>query len=418
MAVVRISRSGAEKDSPRLSWPGRQAGDLVVEPAFPSLMQRWGHSDEAGELMLGDNLGLLASLEPGSVRLAYLDPPFFSGQRYLHRTRAGERSFTAPAFEDRWKESLPEYLSFLEDRLRLVARALASDGSLYVHLDSSAVHYVKVLLDEIMGKGRFSRQIIWRIGWVSGYKTRVDNWVRNHDVILYYARPGAHFEKKLLPHPEGYSRRSGPPGEGRPIEDVWTDLPSIQLMSFTAEKTGWSTQKSEALLRRIVQASSRPADLVLDPFCGAGTTAVAAASEGRRFVAMDSSSLAIHLARCRLLDGGVSFTVSGTEPRPAGPVVAEVEQGSGGPSVALRDVPEAAGPVGAGWRECLDAWWLVRTSKPASPIWFAHRRRARKPALVPDTSSRLRGVSHRERLNVVAVDLAGRCHVGEARPVG
>ncbi len=370
--------------------------------------EHWGHGAPAGCLILGDNLPAMAALEPGSVRLCYLDPPFFSGARYRHRVHIGDLAWEVPAFDDTWRGGLAAYLTFLEPRLRLVAHLLADDGSLYVHLDASAVHYVKVLLDEILGAESFSRQIVWRIGWVSGFKTRARNWVRNHDVILYYARPGAPFHKRLLPHPEGYHRRGGGEGAGRPIEDVWTDIDSIQVKSFSAEKTGYATQKNVALLERILEASSDPGDLVLDPFCGAGTTAVAAHRLGRRFVAIDRLPLAIHQSRRRLMDDRATFTVEGDALPIEGPIAVETEWTLAGPILHLTSVPQAAGPDALPPLERIDAWW-IQAGDTAAPLWFVHRPIARHPGPVSLQSDPL-PLRAGQSAVVTAVDLAGRHH--------
>ena len=410
--MVRLERVPADPAAPRLDWPGRPAGPLEVAEVVPGVRQRWGTGAATGRVLEGDNLGLLAGLAPGSVRLAYLDPPFMSGDRYTFRTRAGEARFEVPAFADAWPGGLAGYLAFLEDRLRLVARALADDGSLYLHLDARGVHYARVLLDEILGAGCFTRQIVWRIGWVSGFKSRAHNWIRNHDVILYYARPGAPFHRRLLPHPAGYVRRGGGAGAGRPVDDVWVDLPSIQIKSFSSEKTGWATQKNEALLRRIVEASSDPGDLVLDPFAGAGSTAVAVADTGRRFVVLDRSPLAIHLCRRRLLGRGAAFTVEGAAPEPAGEVVAEARAGGDGTMVRLLDVRGAAGPDGVDPLGRVDGWWVIDPAAPEAPVWQAHRPGGRRPGRVALETPALAGAGP---FTVEAVDLAGRLHRGVVR---
>jgi hypothetical protein len=168
-----------------------------------------------------------------------------------------------------------------------------------------------VVLDEVFGAAAFQREIIWRIGWVSGFKSRAKNWIRNHDVILFYAKGGARsldFRKEYVGYPAGYVRRDGvpPSGPGYPIEDVWNGsdldrLDSIQIMSFSREKVGFPTQKNENLVTRIVSASSGPGDIVLDCFVGSGTTAVVAEKLGRRWIACDASPIAIHATRKRLL---------------------------------------------------------------------------------------------------------------------
>lgn len=303
----------------------------------------------ASTLYRGDNLEVLRRhVEDRSVDLVYLDPPFQSGQDYgLAPTdregeeRTGSASVeSAPVFADRWSwdaaaveayarvieggggaagamrafrrllgtGDMLAYLSMMAPRLLEIHRALAPTGSLYLHCDPNASHYLKLLLDAVFGAARFQREIVWRIGWVSGYKTRARNWIRNHDVLLFYTKGERFtFNKEYLPYPEGYRRRDGkrPTGEGVPLEDTWNCQPadklhSIQIMSFSREKRGYPTQKPEALLKRIVRASSEEGDLVLDPFCGSGTALVAAERLGRRWIGIDASEPAIALARQRL----------------------------------------------------------------------------------------------------------------------
>jgi hypothetical protein len=176
---------------------------------------------------------------------------------------------------------------------------------------------VKLLVDEVFGEGAFQREIVWRIGWVSGFKTRARNWIRNHDLIYFWAKDPAkmRFEKVYVPHPPGYARRAGAPAKapGIAIDDVWNagpadlalvgreSLDSIQIKSFSQEKTGYATQKNEALLRRILSASSRPGDWVADPFCGSGTTLAVAAAMGRRVLGCDCGRAAFRIARGRLV---------------------------------------------------------------------------------------------------------------------
>ena len=145
---------------------------------------------------------------------------------------------------------------------------------------------------------------------MSGFKSRARGWIRNHDTLLFYAKGGrpATFHKEYIPYPPGYVRRDGKPprGPGYPVEDVWNGsdvdrLDSIQIMSFSGEKVGYPTQKNEALVARIVRASSNPGDLVLDFCVGSGTTAVVAEKLGRRWVACDVSPIAVHTTRKRLL---------------------------------------------------------------------------------------------------------------------
>ena len=137
--------------------------------------------------------------------------------------------------------------------------------NLYLHCDSTSSHYLKLVADLVLGNQNFKIEIVWRIGWVSGYKTQKRGWIRNHDNILYYCSGSAteRFNKEYLPYPDEYVRRDGnrPSGKGFPIEDTWNCSPadvldSIKIKSFSKEKTGYPTQKPVALLCRIVRAST------------------------------------------------------------------------------------------------------------------------------------------------------------------
>lgn len=278
---------------------------LPLAPAAPGAPNR---------LFCGDNLDVLTALLPelaGRVDLIYVDPPFGSDADYVLRSSGTVRH----AYSDRWPGGLAGYLDMLLPRLRLMRELLAPHGSFYIHLDATAVHYVKVLLDELYGEGCFQREIIWRIGWISGYKSAVRNWVRNHDTILFYTRDPREFtfHKQYVPHLPGYRRRGGGEGRGHPMEDVWNanaaeaaltgadSLDSIQIKSFSGEKTGYATQKNESLLRRIIESSSDPGQLVGDFFCGSGTTLVAAERLGRRWIGCDIGADAVAIATGRLL---------------------------------------------------------------------------------------------------------------------
>jgi len=311
-----------------LLWPGKYdaAGRRAPIPRFGDVVRPivvFPGSDPA-RLVEGDNLRALDALDEtlrGRVNLVYLDPPFATGSRFALQTRVGSGKRGPEverfAYDDRFDGGVEGLVRMLDPRLRLLHELLAPDGSLYVHVDPIASHAVKLLLDEIFGADGFQREIVWRIGWVSGFKTRARNWIRNHDVILFYTKDPRQFtfNKLYTPYPAGYRRRDGalPTGQGVPVDDVWNaneaefalrgrdSLDSIQIKSFSTEKSGYATQKNESLLRRIVAASSQPGDLVLDPFCGSGTTGVAAVELGRRFIGCDSSHAALHVAKKRLL---------------------------------------------------------------------------------------------------------------------
>jgi adenine-specific DNA-methyltransferase len=282
------------------------------------------------KLIWGDNLLVMSSLLDqfaGKIDLIYIDPPFATGADFSMSVPVGEGGpdvhkepslVEEKAYRDTWGGGIGSYIDMMSERLALMRELLNESGSIYVHLDATVGHYVKVLMDELFGADSFQREIVWRIGWISGYKSAAKNWIRNHDVILFYVKtPGEFtFNKEYIPYPEGYERRGGGEftGKGYPIEDVWNASPleqqltgeesldSIQIKSFSGEKTGYATQKNESILRRIIRASSTDSGLVADFFCGSGTTQAVAENLGRRWIGADIGRYAIHTTRKRLLD--------------------------------------------------------------------------------------------------------------------
>jgi site-specific DNA-methyltransferase (adenine-specific) len=350
----------------------------------------------------GDNLGVLRQhVRDGSVDLVYLDPPFKSGQNYhaLFRARDGSpRARPVPAFEDTWEwgadaeagyedvvaaggkatgmmqafrsflgtSTMMAYLAMMAPRLAELRRVLKPGGSLYLHCDPSAVHYLKVLLDAVFGAAHFRNEIVWRR---TGTHNDARRFASVHDCLLYYGRSRTvTWNPQYLPHRAAYvkshyrpdasgrlyrldniirSASLGPcPGlvyeykgytpdrwgwrvnrqrlealdaagrltwsasgvpyliryldeqKGGAMPSVWDDIPPVN--SQAAERLGFATQKPEALLERIVRASSNEGDTVLDPFCGCGTTVAMAQRLGRRWIGIDRTRLAITLTRDRL----------------------------------------------------------------------------------------------------------------------
>ncbi|HEY3817749.1 MAG TPA: site-specific DNA-methyltransferase [Polyangiaceae bacterium] len=275
-----------------------------------------GEGEWHNRLVRGDAERVLPALQgelAGKAALVYVDPPFDTGGAFTYLATVpgvpeGTPRVALPAYED--ARGLDAWLGWFHEVATGLHALLADGGSLYVHLDAHAAHYAKVLLDEVFGEGAFQREIVWRIGWVSGFKSRVRGWIRNHDTLLFYAKGGrpATFHKEYIPYPPDYVRRDGakPTGAGYPIEDVWNAseldrMDSIQIVSFSGEKVGYPTQKNESLVSRVVRASSNPGDLVLDCCAGSGTTPVVAEKLGRRWVACDASPLSVHATRRRLL---------------------------------------------------------------------------------------------------------------------
>lgn len=268
-------------------------------------------------LLSGDPATGLPSMR-GKIDLIYIDPPFDSKADYRTKiTLPGCNIEQKPtvleqfAYSDTWADGTVSYLKMLYPRLCLMRELLSDQGSIYVHVDATCGHYVKIILDEIFGKENFQREIIWRIGWLSGYKTAAKNWIRNHDIIFFYTKDRNNFifNKEYIPYPDDYVRRDGkkPEGQGYPIEDTWNcsdldRLNSIQIMSFSSEKTGYATQKSEALLERIIKASSNDNSVVADFFGGSGTTAAVAEKLGRRWITSDIGKPSVMIMRKRLID--------------------------------------------------------------------------------------------------------------------
>lgn len=246
---------------------------------------------ETRALIHADNLLVLAALavQGTSIDLIYVDPPFASGVDYQSVARGGADA--GGGFRDRWDEGLAGYLSMLAPRLMLMRRVLAETGSIYVHVDWHASHWVRVLLDEIFGPAAFCNEIVWLYG-LGGSSPR--RWPRKHDTIFWYAaRPGHQwFEPVMVPATSARMR-----GQLKKAPDYW-DIPSLNNQAL--ERTGYPTQKPETLLERVVGSSCPPGGLVADFFAGSGTTAAVAERLGRRWIAADLGAASIATTAARL----------------------------------------------------------------------------------------------------------------------
>ncbi len=234
------------------------------------------------QVVHADCLEALRAWPPAVFDLAYLDPPFNTG-----RTVRGPGG--GPSYPDRWT-SVVAYLSFLRPRLAAVRRSLKPHGSILLHCDWRTSHHLRLELDSLFGPRRFVNHLVWVYG-LGGSSPR--RFARKHDDILFYTRgEGYFFDPPLVP---ATSQRLK--GRLKKATDV-IEIPSINNMA--AERVGYPTQKPLKLLEVLVRACCPPGGVVADPFCGSGTTLVAARGAGRRFVGIDVSAAAVNLTRSRL----------------------------------------------------------------------------------------------------------------------
>jgi site-specific DNA-methyltransferase (adenine-specific) len=266
----------------------------------------------SSRVYLGDNLPILRSLPNASIQLVYIDPPFNTGreqQRSKVTTKRsdvgnrigfkGERYETVKSTVLSYDDQFANYWEFLEPRLEQAFRLLKNSGTLYLHLDYREAHYAKVLLDALFGPECFLNEIIWAYDYGGKSKSR---WPSKHDTILVYVKdPASYYFDSESVDREPYMA----PGlvtpekveKGKLPTDVWWHT----IVSPTGkEKTGYPTQKPIGILRRIIQASSKEGDLVLDFFAGSGTTGFVANELGRRFILVDQNPESIEVIKNRL----------------------------------------------------------------------------------------------------------------------
>ena len=260
----------------------------------------------------GDNLNALQALPDEQFQMIYIDPPFNTGRKQLRQTlrttscETGDRvGFKGQRYETvkeramSYDDSFSDYWSFLEPRLVEGWRLLSNTGTMYLHLDYREVHYAKVLLDGIFGRDSFLNEIIWAYDYGARSKKK---WPTKHDNILVYVKdPKRYYFDSTEVDREPYMA----PGlvtpekvaKGKLPTDVWWHT----IVSPTGkEKTGYPTQKPEGIIRRMVTASSRPGDWVLDFFAGSGTLGAVASKLDRRFVLIDNNPEAVAVMQKRL----------------------------------------------------------------------------------------------------------------------
>jgi site-specific DNA-methyltransferase (adenine-specific) len=275
--------------------------------------------ESKNRVIQGNNLDAVAALPDGAFTLIYLDPPFNTGRSQARqstksvRTATGTiRGFKGQQYERirgdlmSYDDSFEDYWTFLEPRLAEAWRLLADDGTLYLHLDYREAHYAKVLLDALFGRESFLNEIIWAYDYGAKSKSK---WPTKHDTILVYVKnpAGYHFDSTAVDREPYMAPGLVTPEQverGKLPTDVWWHT----IVSPTGrEKTGYPTQKPMGILRRIVQASSREGDWVLDFFAGSGTTGAVAALLGRKFVLIDQADESIAVITERMKKAEVTF---------------------------------------------------------------------------------------------------------------
>lgn len=275
------------------------------------------------------------------IDLIYIDPPFMVQDDFVTQNsidikvdeEEGVVSVKEPtiietiAYKDTWQNGLDSFLQMMRERLILIKELLSPAGSVYVHLDWHTFHYVKIIMDEVFGYENFRRDIVWSMSAASGYKGLVNNYVRGHEVILYYTKTDSFFFNKIfLDYDEKQLARFSSVDEkgrryksitkerrlyldeakGVPLTDVWSDIANFQTIVNAEELTGYPTQKPVELLKRIILSSCPKSGIVLDAFIGSGTTCVVAEQLAEElnctWIGIDNSKFGIHTARKRLIE--------------------------------------------------------------------------------------------------------------------
>ena len=315
-----------------------------------SLFDIWegdkGETFETGwknKIIWGDNLLVASSLLEkfaGKIDLIYIDPPFATGSDFSFQAMIGDSGELAPkqqsvieekAYRDTWRHGEDSYIKMIVPRLNLMRELLSENGVMFLHLGVQVNHLIRVAIEEIFGKNNIIDEIIWSYGTPSGGRSAGNKIIKAHEYIICVARQyGAHtYNKEFLPYSEKYinerfiytdengrryrtrtrgggivDRQYLDESKGVPLSTVWSDIKQIyalHLVKRAKEDTGYQTQKPEELLRRIIEMSSNPGDLVADFFVGSGTTLAVAEKLGRRWIGSDLGRWSIHVTRKRLL---------------------------------------------------------------------------------------------------------------------
>lgn len=337
-----------------LKYKGADDKSMVLERGMPlyevEKIETIGENKNNNMVIRGECISACAYLKEQGVEvdLVYIDPPFASGADYAKKVyirrnpkvaeaivKAEEeldiddlKAFEEKMYGDVWQKE--RYLNWMWENLMAIKSVMSETASIYVHLDWHIGHYVKILLDEIFGEDNFQREIIWQLQGVAGFKSIAPNFVRAHDTIYYYKNTEEKvFNKQYLPYDEKQLKRFSSVDEngrryktitkerrlyldesnGIALSDVWNDIASFQTIVNSPELCDYATQKPEALLERIIKASSNENMIVADFFGGSGVTVAVANKLGRRFIHCDIGINSIQTTRDRLKAGNAEFGV-------------------------------------------------------------------------------------------------------------
>lgn len=337
-----------------LKYKGADDAIMVLERGMPlyevEKIETVGENKNNNIVIRGECVSACAYLKEQGVEvdLVYIDPPFASGADYAKKVyirrnpkvaeaivKAEEeldiddlKAFEEKMYGDVWQKE--RYLNWMWENLMAIKSVMSETASIYVHLDWHIGHYVKILLDEIFGEDNFQREIIWQLQGVAGFKSIAPNFVRAHDTIYYYKNTEEKvFNKQYLPYDEKQLKRFSSVDEngrryktitkerrlyldesnGIALSDVWNDIASFQTIVNSPELCDYATQKPEALLERIIKASSNKNMIVADFFGGSGVTAAVANKLGRKFIHCDIGINSIQTTRDRLKAGNAEFDV-------------------------------------------------------------------------------------------------------------
>lgn len=338
-----------------LKYKGADEVSMTIQRGMPlyevEKIETVGENADSNMVIRGECISACAYLKEKGIQvdLVYIDPPFASGADYAKKVyirrnpKVAEaiaqaeqeldidefKAFEEKMYGDVWNKE--KYLNWMYENLMAIKSVMSETASIYVHLDWHMLHYVKILMDEVLGEDNFQREIVWDISVLSGFKTLAPNWVRGHDTILYYSKSEDRiFNKLRQPHTKEYLdsfNRVDDNGryymvahgttrykdevemKGKPFGDVWNDIMSFQQQPTSDEKVDYATQKPTSLLDRIIKASSNESMVVADFFGGSGVTAAVANKLGRRFIHCDIGVNSIQTTRDRLKADGAQFDV-------------------------------------------------------------------------------------------------------------